>query len=224
MKKLTALVLSLLMLLSLTACGEKTIVGTWKGQVNLTGVMQDLWKESTKNFPEIQEEMKIEQVPVYVTMEFREDNTCTIDVDDESLDKFFTQTRDQMKAVVGAHMDKVIDSDGNLGSALDGLLEGDLSGLLEFPLSSARELLMMGIDNLFGPLMQQAILSGIERQGNYMEKDGQLYISNKLDTPAEKDRPNPYTLERDTLTIESWVIYTSEKYGPLTFPLILERQ
>ena len=228
MKKMTALVLSLLLLLSLTACGEKTIVGTWKGQVNLTGVMQDLWNKSTEKFPEIRQEMEIGEVPVYITMIFHEDNTCTIDVDDASLEQFFTQTREQMKAVVGAHIDQFMDGETSIGGAFEGLLqglpEGDFSSLLELPLVSAREMLDLVIDSLSGPLMQKAVLAGIERQGNYLEKDGQLYISNSLSTPAEKDRPSPYTLEGDTLTIQAWTIPTNTGLGELTFPLILERQ
>ena len=221
MKRVTALLLSFLLLcsLALTGCGDKGLEGSWKGQVNLTGVMKEIWDKSIQRFPELQDEMEIDEVPVYLTMEFREDGTCVVDVDEDSLEKFFTQTRDQMKAVVGAHMDKAIDKSSEAMGDL-----GELSGLFDFSMQSLQNLVSIGIDNIFGPMMQHAILTGIEGTGRYMEKDALLYISSDVDTPAEGGMAHPYKLERDTLTIESWVVSAGGKYGNLTFPLILERQ
>lgn len=215
MKKTVALLLALILSASflLTGCGSKGIVGTWKGQVNLTGAMTELWNESMKEFPDIRDEMDIEEVPVYITMEFREDGTYAIDVDDASLEKCFAQTSEQLKTIVGSHVDQALES-----SEYADLLE-EIFGA---PGRSLRDVLDRIIEGACGPTMQQVVLAGLEREGNYLEEDGMLYISDALEIPARRDHPNPYRLERNRLTIETWVIHGGE-YGDVRVPLVLER-
>lgn len=215
MRRMVALLLTLALCISLTltGCGSKGIVGTWKGQVNLTGVLTELWDASMKDFPAIRDEMPVEDVPVYITMEFREDGTCRIDLDDASLEKCFAQTSERMKTIVKSHLDKALESSEYANV---------LAGIFNVPGRSLRDLLDFLIEKIYGPTMQQAILAGLEREGNYLEEDGMLYISNSTDVDARLDRPNPYQLERNRLTIESRVICGGE-YGDVRVPLVLER-
>ena len=208
MKKLLAILLAVMMLLSLTACGksgsdEPTIVGSWKGSMDLSAIMAAIYQ------------IEIEDpIPFGMTFTFNADNTYSVAVDEESIDAF---------------MDAVVDMVVGMMSSMYGE-EFDLETML------AEEGMTMDefTEEIMASVNMDSILSSIASQKAYYKyEDGKIYaaedkddLEGDLEGDLEDLECTYVTLKGKTMTITD-IEQDGEKMSevlPDMFPMVFTRQ
>lgn len=203
MKKLLAILLAVMMLLSLTACGksgsdEPTIVGSWKGSMDLSAIMASIYQ------------IEIEDpIPFGMTFTFNADNTYSVAVDEESLDAF---------------MDAVVDMVVGMMSSMYGE-EFDLETML------AEEGMTMDefTEEIMASVNMDSILGSIAAQKAYYKyEDGKFYTAKTKEAldAGDYDDCTYITLTGKTMTITD-IEQDGEKMSevmPDMFPMVFTRK
>lgn len=204
MKKLLAILLAVMMLLSLTACGksgsdEPTIVGSWKGSMDLSAIMAAIYQ------------IEIEDpIPFGMTFTFNADNTYSVAVDEESIDAF---------------MDAVVDMVVGMMSSMYGE-EFDLETML------AEEGMTMDefTEEIMASVNMDSILGSIASQKAYYKyEDGKFYSSTEkedLEGDLENLQCTYITLKGKTMTITD-IEQDGEKMSevlPDMLPMVFTKQ
>lgn len=184
MKKVLALVLSAALLVGLLAgCGGKTsdcdrLIGKWSTTQDMTDLFNLGLDESDAG-----EELQVDKMEIVLVLELKDDDTYTLAVDRDALAETEENMRPQLEEGViryltqmypGMELEEIL---AQVGMTMDELLDEAV------PLDSLADLYDMA--------------------GQYMVKDGVLYLSDGLDeAPEENDGDsNPYTLDGDQLTL-----------------------
>ena len=192
MKKVLALLLAMMMVAALFAgCGSKgnkesaekdtrsdaeKIVGTWKGEVDMSDVMQ----------AQAGDEMEIKDFKVEVTYEFKEDGTYATQVSEESVGKAMESLIDSLLPYLKENMKTEAEA---LGMSVDQLLEA--YGMTEDDLG---ELMLSMVDT-------SSMMDNLKREGKYQVKDGKIYINADTQEELDESTYGEYTLKGDTLTL-----------------------
>ena len=183
--------LALGMVLLLAACGggkkTESLVGSWTGQVDM---MDQVVEGMNLTAPEIAQELEMEAFNLTLEMEFRDDNTYTMTVDQDKLDE-------SIEELIQKTVDATLD-----------YLEQELKdqGITDMTVDEA--LAQSGMDReSFTQLMRDSlsqlsttVAEGIQTEGQYRWEDGQLYTSDSVDVEPGSDDPLPCTLDGDTMT------------------------
>lgn len=184
MKKVLALVLSAALLVGLLAgCGGKTsdcdrLIGKWSTTQDMTDLFNLGLDESDAG-----EELQVDKMEIVLVLELKDDDTYTLAVDRDALAETEENMRPQLEEGViryltqmypGMELEEIL---AQVGMTMDELLDEAV------PLDSLADLYDMA--------------------GQYMVKDGVLYLSDGLDEAPEEndDDSNPYTLDGDQLTL-----------------------
>lgn len=184
MKKVLALALSAALLVGLLAgCGGKTsdrdrLVGKWSSTQDMTDFFNQGLAES-----DLGEELQVDKLEVVLVLELKDDDTYTLALDEDALAATAESIRPQLKEGMISFLNQtypgvdVEDVLAQLGMTMDELLDETV------PLES--------------------MASAYDMAGQYMVKDGVLYLSDGLDEAPEEtdDDRNPYTLDGDQLTL-----------------------
>lgn len=184
MKKVLALALSAALLVGLLAgCGGKTsdrdrLIGKWSTTQDMTDLFNLGLAESDPDG-----ELQVDKLKIVLVLELKDDDTYTLAVDRDALAETEENMRPQLEEGViryltqmypGMELEEIL---AQIGMTMDELLEEAV------PLDSLADL--------------------YDIAGQYMVKDGVLYLSDGLDeAPEENDGDsNPYTLDGDQLTL-----------------------
>lgn len=207
MKKIIALSLCLILVLSLCACGAKEdLTGKWTSTINMAQAFND---EIAASDPAMAEYLKLETVSIPLVLELKEDGTYTMSVDPVGMEASMTKLAEDMVAGLESYFAAILAEQG---------LQMDVKEALA----------AMGIDldalatELSAELTSQESLSTYNAEGNYKADNGKLHLTETLDEAINPAIYNTYTLEGDTLTLDVGTEVLDESTA-IMFPLVLTR-
>ena len=209
MKKRIALLLSFVLVLSLAlcACGESkapTVVGTWKAEINLVDMLnQEMEAAGMGDF------IKLESFNLPLIMEFKEDGTGSITLDQEAMDATIDKLAEDLTAGLEAYFTDYFASMG-----------------LEIDLDEALAASGLSMDDLVAELKAEFAgedaFAEFTSEFRYKAEDGKLHMSEDLESAIDMMTYNTYKLEGDTLTLD---IGNEELEDgmEIMFPMVLKR-
>lgn len=204
MKKLFALLLALVMLFSLTACGsgsgssEPTIVGTWKGSMDLSAVFAAAFQTELED-----------PISMGLTYTFREDGTYAVTVDEDSMDDLMDALVDVFIGIMAAMYGEEFDLDAML--AEEGMTKEEFT------------------QQLMGSMDLNSMMEETEETGYYKYENGRIYSAEDkedLEGDPEDLECMVVTLSGNTLTITD-IEQDGEKMSeimPDVFPMVFTKQ
>lgn len=195
--------LALGMVLLLAACGggkqQESLVGSWTGQVDM---MDQVVEGMNLTAPEIAQELEMEAFNLTLEMEFRDDNTYTMTVDQDKLDESIEELIQKTVDATLDHLEQELKDQGITNITVDEALAQ--SGMDR---ESFTQLMRDSLSQL-----STTVAEGIQTEGQYRWEDGQLYTSDSVDVEPGSDDPIPCTLDGDTMTMDF-----GEELGQATF-------
>ena len=198
------LALGLTLTLALTACSssdpKEKLVGTWSGQVD---VMDQVVERMRLTAPEIADELGMENFYIPLEMEFREDDTYTLTVDQEKLDQSVDELIQKAVDATMVYMEQMLKEQGITDMTVDEVLAQ--SGMDR---ESFTDLMEQSMGNLSSSVVQQ-----IQTEGQYRLEGNQMYTSDDKDTEPGSDGATPYTLDGDKLNMD----FSNVSLGEVTF-------
>ena len=199
-----ALPLALGLTLTLAACGgndpKEDLVGAWSGQVD---VMDQVVEGMRVTAPEIADELELENFYIPLEMEFRDDNTYTMTVDQEKLDESMDALIQKTVDATMVYMEQMLKEQGITDMTVDEVLAQ--SGMDR---ESFTQLMRDSLSQLSSSVVQQ-----IQTEGQYRLEGNQMYTSDDKDTEPGSDGATPYTLDGDKLNMD----FSNVSLGEVTF-------
>lgn len=199
-----ALPLALGLTLTLAACGgndpKEDLVGAWSGQVD---VMDQVVEGMRVTAPEIADELELENFYIPLEMEFRDDNTYIMTVDQEKLDESMDALIQKSVDATMVYMEQMLKEQGITDMTVDEALAQ--SGMDR---ESFTDLMEQSMGALSSSVAQQ-----IQTEGQYRLEGNQVYTSDDKDTEPGSDGATPYTLDGDKLNMD----FSNVSLGEVTF-------
>ena len=199
-----ALPLALGLTLTLAACGgndpKEDLVGAWSGQVD---VMDQVVEGIRVTAPEIADELELENFYIPLEMEFRDDNTYIMTVDQEKLDESMDALIQKSVDATMVYMEQMLKEQGITDMTVDEALAQ--SGMDR---ESFTDLMEQSMGALSSSVAQQ-----IQTEGQYRLEGNQVYTSDDKDTEPGSDGATPYTLDGDKLNMD----FSNVSLGEVTF-------
>ena len=188
MKKITAFLLTLVMALSLTACGSsesKQLVGTWQCVVDITAQMDTEMSDALDS--EYASEVPMQ---MYLSAVFNDDGTFTMSMDAEATAASFTAYIQSLKPVIVELSYQEAEKQGMSREEYDkALAESDLTvdGLVDSILSA------FDVSALLGDVGSDVTA------GSYKAEKGRLYLS-ESGSGFKAEESVGYSLSGSTMT------------------------
>ena len=199
-----ALPLALGLTLILAACGgndpKEDLVGAWSGQVDM---MDQVVEGIRVTAPEIADELELENFYIPLEMEFRDDNTYIMTVDQDKLDESMDALIQKSVDTTMVYMEQMLKEQGITNMTVDEALAQ--SGMDR---ESFTDLMEQSMGNLSSSVVQQ-----IQTEGQYRLEGNQMYTSDDKDTEPGSDGATPYTLDGDKLNMD----FSNVSLGEVTF-------
>ena len=199
-----ALPLALGLTLTLAACcgndPKEDLVGAWSGQVD---VMDQVVEGMRVTAPEIADELELENFYIPLEIEFRDDNTYIMTVDQEKLDESMDALIQKSVDTIMVYMEQMLKEQGITDMTVDEVLAQ--SGMDR---ESFTDLMEQSMGNLSSSVVQQ-----IQTEGQYRLEWNQMYTSDDKDTEPGSDGATPYTLDGDKLNMD----FSNVSLGEVTF-------
>ncbi len=199
-----ALPLALGLTLTLAACGgndpKEDLVGAWSGQVD---VMDQVVEGMRVTAPEIADELELENFYIPLEIEFRDDNTYIMTVDQEKLDESMDALIQKSVDATMVYMEQMLKEQGITDMTVDEALAQ--SGMDR---ESFTDLMEQSMGALSSSVAQQ-----IQTEGQYRLEGNQVYTSDDKDTEPGSDGATPYTLDGDKLNMD----FSNVSLGEVTF-------
>lgn len=199
-----ALPLALGLTLTLAACGgndpKEDLVGAWSGQVD---VMDQVVEGMRVTAPEIADELELENFYIPLEIEFRDDNTYIMTVDQEKLDESMDALIQKSVDTIMVYMEQMLKEQGITDMTVDEALAQ--SGMDR---ESFTQLMRDSLSQLSSSVVQQ-----IQTEGQYRLEGNQMYTSDDKDTEPGSDGATPYTLDGDKLNMD----FSNVSLGEVTF-------
>lgn len=196
--------LALGLTLTLAACGgndpKEDLVGAWSGQVD---VMDQVVEGMRVTAPEIADELELENFYIPLEIEFRDDNTYIMTVDQEKLDESMDALIQKSVDTIMVYMEQMLKEQGITDMTVDEVLAQ--SGMDR---ESFTDLMEQSMGNLSSSVVQQ-----IQTEGQYRLEGNQMYTSDDKDTEPGSDGATPYTLDGDKLNMD----FSNVSLGEVTF-------
>lgn len=196
--------LALGLTLTLAACGgndpKEDLVGAWSGQVD---VMDQVVEGMRVTAPEIADELAMENFYIPLEIEFRDDNTYIMTVDQEKLDESMDALIQKSVDATMVYMEQMLKEQGITDMTVDEALAQ--SGMDR---ESFADLMEQSMGNLSSSVAQQ-----IQTEGQYRLEGNQMYTSDDKDTEPGSDGATPYTLDGNKLNMD----FSNVSLGEVTF-------
>ena len=174
-------------------------MGSWTGQVDM---MDQVVEGMNLTAPEIAQELEMEAFNLTLEMEFRDDNTYTMTVDQDKLDESIEELIQKTVDATLDYLEQELKDQGITNMTVDEALAQ--SGMDR---ESFTQLMRDSLSQL-----STTVAEGIQTEGQYRWEDGQLYTSDSVDVEPGSDDPLPCTLDGDTMTMDF-----GEELGQATF-------
>lgn len=187
MKRILALSLALLLLISLAGCAEPDpIVGTWTGEIDDANRINQLLEDTYGT--EMAQYWKVETFSVTIQMTFRRDGTYSQTVDNEKLNASMDQLKQVLSAGLTAFLEDLIAA-SNTDITVDALMQQ----------------LNISVDDLMNSAFSEKTIGEVENEytfeGKYKTEDGKLYTSTGPDINVDENWYETYEISEDTLTL-----------------------
>lgn len=181
MKRRIAILMSVVMMLAMCAmlsgCGEKEskstpktdeelIIGDWTAELDMTDLMSEAMM-GTEEMEEMEEYFKFEGIAFKINMSFKEDGTCTLKVDEDSVEECMNLVIDQAIDGMILMMEDLTGMTFADMAAMSSMTEDEYKQALKDELLAEAD---MGEDFV-------AELGIEEETANYELKDGKIYTS-----------------------------------------------
>lgn len=223
MKRIASLALVLVMIVALFAgcktsnapettaapalTDQEKLVGTWKGDMDLTKAMQDELGEGVEGF-------ELDEFKVTVVFEFTKEGTYTMSLDEASVQKAMEGLIAGMEGFMKTMMEEMAKE---AGMTLEDLLAA--SGM------TMEDMMKMVTEELEGQDLVGEMVKEAKKEGKYQAKDGKLHLSEDKDEDIEEDVYDTYTLEGDVLTLTATYGADEEETDMMksVYPIILKK-
>lgn len=196
--------LALGLTLTLAACGgndpKEDLVGAWSGQVD---VMDQVVEGMRVTAPEIADELELENFYIPLEIEFRDDNTYIMTVDQEKLDESMDALIQKSVDATMVYMEQMLKEQGITDMTVDEALAQP-----GMDRESFADLMEQSMGNLSSSVAQQ-----IQTEGQYRLEGNQMYTSDDKDTEPGSDGATPYTLDGKKLNMD----FSNVSLGEVTF-------
>ena len=238
MKKAAALLLALLMMLSLCACGKSELVGTWEGRLDMTDVVLSevdsamgqlgISLSGGRELPLVTDYVGV--LDIRYTMVFNEDGTYSTQVTQEDIDAM----AETMKTGFGGYLRQLYfvllcETLYQMGVTQEMNTVEDLENFLGLTMDEAiYEALGMDMEEYIDVLVDESFSASISPEdlsssGNFKNKDGKLYLSDGLEYQVDPAVYDLYELEGDTLTLNYGSAPEGDEDSELFYPLVLQK-
>ena len=207
MKKIIALTLCLILVLSLCACGAKEdLSGTWKTTLDMSAGYN---AELEAVDPTMAEYLKLDSFDVPLIMELKADGTYTMTVDRAELEVVMEQVIEATTNGTLAYFEVILAQEG-----------------IDMEVTEAMELMGISLDDLVAELTaeldSEEFYASMGGEGKWKASDGKFYMTDSLDAVAGIGEYNTYVLEGDTLTLDIGTETLDEATAEM-FPMIFTR-
>ena len=207
MKKIIALTLALVLVLSLCACGAKEdLSGTWKTTLDMSASYN---AELVAVDPTMAEYLKLDSFDVPLIMELKADGTYTMTVDRAELETVMDQVIEVTTNGTLAYFEDILAQEG-----------------IEMDVNEALTLMGISLDDLVAELTaeldSEEFYASMGGEGKWKASDGKFYMTDSLDAVAGIGEYNTYVLEGDTLTLDIGT-ETLDEASAQMFPMIFSR-
>lgn len=208
MKKIVSLTLALVMIAMIVAgCAaeEKRLVGTWKGELDMTASLLEEMGEQLDGF-------ELQEFRVTVVYTFREDGTYEMGLDEASVQAAFDGLIDSMKALMKEKLEQRAQEQGK-----------DLEQLLANSGLTVEDLMKNITDAAAEKNLAERLMERSQVQGRYKAEDGKLYITTAPDEEISAEVYDTYALKGDVLTLTNTVGSNEENLIHAVYPVILKK-
>ena len=207
MKKIIALTLCLILVMSLCACGAKEdLSGTWKTTLDMSASYN---AELVAVDPTMAEYLKLESFDVPLIMDLKADGTYTMTVDRAELETVMDQVIEVTTNGTLAYFEDILAQEG-----------------IEMDVNEALTLMGISLDDLVAELTAQLdseeFYESMSGEGKWKASDGKFYMTDSLDSVAGVGEYNTYVLEGDTLTLDIGTETLDEATAEM-FPMVFTR-
>lgn len=207
MKKIIALTLCLILVLSLCACGAKEdLSGTWKTTLDMSAGYN---AELEAVDPTMAEYLKLDSFDVPLIMDLKADGTYTMTVDRAELEVVMDQVIEATTNGTLAYFEVILAQEG-----------------IDMEVTEAMELMGISLDDLVAELTaeldSEEFYESMGGEGKWKASDGKFYMTDSLDAVAGIGEYNTYVLEGDTLTLDIGTETLDEATAAM-FPMVFTR-
>ena len=208
MKKLIALLLSVVLACSLVGCGGPEILGTYKTTADVTDLFVESFDEGTGlTDPELSLANYMDSFTLVIISEFKEDGTYVQYLDSAS-------TEAALDALAGAIVPLTEDL------VLYTLSEQFRAFGYSFETKEDVETFVgMAWDDII-ELVADTLTDEVLAEGNYKAEKGKLYISESLDTEISEGCYETYEINGDVITVTGGVNIEETEILPYPFDLV----
>ena len=237
MKKAVSILLVLVLVFGLSACGKSDIIGTWECRLDMRDELvetidgifaaYDVMLSDGRQMPRLAD--YVEDFSLKYTMVFNEDGTYSAGIDSadrqstmEALKASATEYYNDFffillaETVVQMGVDWEINSPEDLEAFMGVTLDEAIEEILGMNMDSYLDVVMSGMMDGY---MTEDIF---QAQGRYKTKDGHLHLSDGLDGEIFDEVYDPYTVEGNTLTISAGPAGLSSEIKEF-YPLVLDK-
>ena len=202
MSRILTLALALIIVLSiLTGCGKKDeelIIGKWETNINFSDLMEEALKEDAEA-EELLGGADFSGITMLMTMEFKEDGTYSLSMDQASGEEAFKQMAERLIPNLKEVMREEYANATGVGP--EAVTDEDLESMLT----------MMGMsswddfgDMILGQMDTEELFSEANASGNYKLKGGKLYTTDSLDTEvSDQSEVDLYEVTETTLKLHA---------------------
>lgn len=188
MKKKLSVILCLVIViaLALTGCGgEKSkFIGKWEADID----MIDYVKKGFATQKDMAEYIELDSFKIAFVMEFDKDGTYKQYVDEDAVEDMLKTAKAEIKSGMIKYFEDYL-KDKGINMTVDELLKASNTDLDKT------------LDDSFGDKFIDSLAEKLEGEGNFVVKDGKLFLSDGVDYAIEEDKYQTYEIEGSTLKI-----------------------
>lgn len=190
MKKYLSVILTVIMVLAmlvtLSGCTNeaKKFVGTWETTLD----MADAINEELASDEEVAKYLSVDEFELVMAIKFNDDGTYKMYVDEDSAKDTFDGLRDEWADGIEKMLEDTIAQQG-VNMTVDQLLAASNTTIDDM------------LDQVITDDMINEMLEDVESEGNYVVKDGKLFMSDGLDYDIDEDQYETYEISDDELKL-----------------------
>lgn len=224
MKKILSLLMALVLVFSLAACGGPEILGTYETKIDMTDQLVTEFDEGAEiSGTELSLANYLDECSLTMISVFNEDGTYSQSVDAASIDAVLENLKDAIIPLMDDLMlYSFIDQFSVLGYTIETREDVEQIVGMEWEEIFAS---VIGVDSeqfvsdLIDELSESLISEDLSKSGKYKAEDGKLYLSNAPEEEINESAFETYVIDGDTVTITGGINIDESESLPYPFTL-----